>query len=156
MTNNLLDILSYIERQKRESYRAFFIVGPANFGKSDFARELAEKADGRYLDLLELFLNDQSLSDSIDTFRPTDLERLLIDLGDGVELLIVDNIDFLINTWTLRMREEFRDRFLKLRSGVTQTTFCFVAQIDEVFKEIDAKNTSGQSRVIELSSIRKI
>lgn len=156
MTNNLLDILSYIERQKREGYRAFFIVGPANFGKSDFAREMAEKADGHYLDLLDLFLKDQSLSDSIDTFRPTDLERLLIDFADEVELMIVDNIDFLINTWTYRLREEFRDRFLKLRSGVTRTTFCFIAQLDEVFEEVDAKNTLGQPRVIEITRIKKI
>ncbi|MFQ6042123.1 MAG: hypothetical protein ACE5PV_14800, partial [Candidatus Poribacteria bacterium] len=61
MTDNLLDILSYIDRQKRESYRAFFIVGEANCGKSDFAKKVAEEANGRYLDLLELFLNDKSL-----------------------------------------------------------------------------------------------
>jgi len=155
MTDNLLDILSYIDRQKRESYRAFFIVGAANFGKSDFAKKVAEEANGRYIDLLVLFLNEQSLSDSIDTFRPKDLERLLIDLGDNAELLIVDNIDFLINTWTYRLREEFRDRFLKLRSGVTRTTFCFVAQMDEVFEEVDAKNTLGQPRVIEITRIKK-
>lgn len=156
MTNNLLDILSYIERQKRESYRAFFIVGPAIYGKSDFAKKLADKVGGRYLDLLELFLNDSSLSDQIDTFRPTEFERVLLDRCAETDLLIVDNIDFFINTWTLKMREEFRDRFLKLRSGVTQTTFCFVVQIDEVFEEVDAKNTFGQPRVIEISSIRNL
>ena len=151
----LIDILQFIDVQSRESFRGFFIVGRANSGKSRFARKVSEQAPGYYLNLLELFLKRSDLAENIDTFRPEHLERLLLEM-EIASLIIVDDIDFLLNTWTNRTKDEFVNRFLRLRSGVTDKIFCFVAQEDDVFEKVEFRNTMGQSRILNLREIKDI
>lgn len=152
----LIDIFQFIDVQSRESFRAFFIVGRANSGKSRFARKVAEQALGYYLNLLELFMKRSDLSEMIDSFRPEQLERLLLAMESDSDLIIVDDIDFLLNTWTDRAKEEFVNRFLRLRSGVTDKIFCFVAQEDDVFEKVEFRNTMGQSRILNPHEIADI
>jgi len=152
----LIDIHQFIDVQSRESFRAFFIVGRANSGKSRFARKVAERAQGYYLNLLELFLKRSDLAEKIDTFRPEQLERLVLATESPSALFIVDDIDFLLNTWTNRTKDEFVNRFLRLRSGVTDKIFCFVAQEDDVFEKVDFRNTMGQSRILNIHEIADI
>jgi len=152
----LIDILQFIDIQSRESFRAFFIVGRANSGKSRFARKIVERAQGYYLNLLELFMKRSGLSEMVDTFRPEQLERLLLAMESDSTLFVVDDIDFLLNTWTDKTKDEFVNRFLRLRSGVTDKIFCFVVQEDEVFEKVEFRNTIGQSRILNLHEIADI
>jgi polynucleotide 5'-kinase involved in rRNA processing len=66
--NDLIDLVQLISFQNKEQYRALMILGPANYGKTKFAKRLAEKINAEYVDLLETFIDDESLSKSIDTF----------------------------------------------------------------------------------------
>ncbi|MBC8232695.1 hypothetical protein H8E77_24365 [bacterium] len=154
--NQLLDLPQFIDVQSRESFRAFFIVGRANSGKSRFVRKVAGRAQGYYLNLLELFMKRPDLSEMIDSFRPEQLERLLLSMESDSTLFIVDDIDFLLNTWTNRTKDEFVNRFLRLRSGVTDKIFCFVVQEDDVFEKVEFRNTMGQARILNLHEIADI
>jgi hypothetical protein len=77
-----------------------FIVhnGPLT-GKSKYAKLFAEKSKGKYLDLLERFGEDTELKNRIDVFDIRDLENLLVKEAKDTKLLILDNVEFLLNTW---------------------------------------------------------
>ena len=64
-----------------------------------FCQKVCKQANGKYLDLLEFFIQSPALSENIDSFSPEKLRGLLIEQSQGQSLLVVDRADFLLDTW---------------------------------------------------------
>jgi hypothetical protein len=126
------------------------VFGPAMSGKSKLARKLAEKTESLYIDLLADFLSKPELSGSIDTFEPQDLKKYLRNIPFGGKLIVIDNIDFLINTWNDLNKEHFlnfieRDEF---RIG-----YCFILQSAKFLRDRQIENSFGQDRILNIYNV---
>lgn len=145
-----IKIVDFINIQLKERYKSFVIYGPAMSGKSEFARKLAEKTGSLYIDLLADFLSKPELSGSIDTFEPQDLKKYLRNIPFGGKLIVIDNIDFLINTWNDLNKEHFlnfieRDEF---RIG-----YCFILQSAKFLRDRQIENSFGQDRILNIYNV---
>jgi Cdc6-like AAA superfamily ATPase len=154
--NDLIDIIQLINFQTKEQYRAVMILDPANCGKTVFAKLLAEKISAKYIDLLETFADDENLSKSIDTFDALSLKKYLLKLVAEEPVIILDNIDFLVNTWSEREKGEFLNLIDKLRSNETKKTLCFFVQEEDIFDSKRILNSRNESRIIHLDQIAHI
>ena len=150
-----IDLQQYLKNQTQETCRAFIIYGPAMSGKTQLARRM-ESILGTYLfDLQGYFKSEEDLSAKIDLFRPRDLEDLLLGLTINQNEVIVDNIDFLLITWTKKMKTEFMNMIdLRLKSpDITNKTFIFMIQEDPVITGYNFTLSQSQSRLLPLRSI---
>lgn len=96
---NLVNLREFMNSLSGERHRTFIVHnGPAT-GKSKYARLFAENSKGKYFDLLERFGKDTELKNRIDVFDIRDLENLLVEEAKDTNLLILDNVEFLLNTW---------------------------------------------------------
>ena len=150
----LLRLPDYVDTQATESYRAFIIHGPAMSGKTLLARRMRDVLGAYILDLQAHFAGDADLCARIDRYRPRDLERLLLALDVPESLVVVDNMDFLINTWTPRHTQEFVAMVdHRLRSpGDTDKTFVFLIQTDPAIVRQELTNTRGQPRILPIDA----
>ena len=96
---NLINLEDFVDMLLEERHRTFIVHSELMSGKSKYAKRFTKKIGGKYLDLLERFREDKKLKNNIDTFNIKELETLLIEEAKDTNLLIVDNIEFLLNTW---------------------------------------------------------
>lgn len=157
MSQQPIDLQNLLMRQATERYRAMLITGSPGCGKTKYAKRLAEVLSARYLDLLNVFVGDSELSSKIDTFDQQKLLALLKHKANGEKILILDNLDFLINTWGDRSRREFCEWLGKLDSIQYPTVLCIFVQDDEAFMEMNYTPTSaGNSRIIRFQDLQAI
>ena len=138
-----LNLPDFIATQATERYRAFIVHGPAMSGKTRLAHRLRDVLGAYVLDLQAHFVG-----------LPRDLERMLLALDVPESLVVVDNPDFLINTWTSRHKREFVamvDRRLHSPT-VTDKTFAFLIQTDPVIVRRELTNTRGQLRILPIDA----
>ena len=154
--NSLIDMPALIDFQSKEQYKTVMVLGPANSGKTKFAKLLAQKIKAKYLDLLDVFSNDESLSKAVDVFDVSNLKKYLLNLTVDEAVVIVDNIGFLINTWSGREKAEFLNLVDKLRSNETKKTFCFFVQEEDIFDSKSIFNSRNESRIIHLNQVAHI
>jgi hypothetical protein len=149
-----LKLPDYVATQATERYRAFIIHGPAMSGKTRLARRMGDVLGAHVLDLQAHFVGDPDLCARIDRYRPRDLERLLLALNVPQSLVVVDNPDFLLNTWTAHHRREFVamvDRRLHSPT-ITDKTFVFLIQTDPMIVRHELTNTQGQPRILPIDA----
>ena len=95
-----VNLLDFIRRQRGERQPAFVVIGPPLSGKSAFARQLAARSGGGYLNVLEAFSRSPDRARSIDRFDEAALRQWLIDqAAPPLDTLLVDDLDFLLATW---------------------------------------------------------
>lgn len=113
----------------QERYKHFAIYGPPLQGKTKLAKHIAQMFGGTYIDLLDEFQKDPAKKNAIDIFGPSKLvdfikelntrvctlndeyssckgQDLLLKNSDG-KLMVIDQMDFLINTWDDTQFREF-------------------------------------------------
>lgn len=144
------DLREYLTTRGQETYRACIIYAPAMSHKTELARRIRDVLGAHLLDLQAYFVEHRELAGRIDRFRPDDLERLLLGLEVPESIVVVDNPDFLLNTWTRQQLGRFVAMIdLRLKSpGVTDKTFVFVIQDHPVIVRNELKNTRGQPRIL--------
>ena len=144
------DLRQYLTTQGQETFRACIIHAPAMSHKTTLARRIRDVLGGYLLDLQVYFLERPKLAERIDRFGPGDLEKLVLGLDVPESIVVVDNMDFLLNTWTKWDLEEFAAMVdLRLKSpGVTDKTFVFILQTHPDIVEHELKNTRGQPRIL--------
>jgi hypothetical protein len=123
-------------------------------GKTRLARRMVAVLDAHIFDLQTHFTADADLRARIDRYRPRDLEHLLLALNTPASLVAVDNIDFLLNTWTPRHKKEFVGMVeRRLRApGVTEKIFAFFIQTGPLIARHTLTNTKGQFRILPLDA----
>jgi hypothetical protein len=123
-------------------------------GKTRLARRMVEVLGAHLLDLQAHFVAHPDLCARLDRYRPADLERLLVTLDVPQSVVVVDNPDFLLNTWSPRHKREFVAMLDKrLRSpGVTDKTFVFLIQTDLAIVRHELTNSRGQPRILPIDA----
>jgi adenosyl cobinamide kinase/adenosyl cobinamide phosphate guanylyltransferase len=149
-------MVKLLDFQTREPYRAILVLGTAGSGKTKYAKQLANATKAKYIDLLDVFSKNKTLSESIDLFNVIRLKKYLLDLPSDESIVIVDNIDFLLNTWTDHELSQFLVLIEKLRSIETKKTFCFFAQDLKILSAKQIYNSQNNSRVIALNQVAHI
>ncbi len=152
-------IKEYINSLKSEKFRAFIIHSKNEIKNSDFIRSAAIKLDGKYLDLLELFENDFKLSNSLDYFNPTKLVELLKNESNNQNLLFVDNMSFLWDTWSPRDKNNFLLMIAKQWNcfySKMKATLVFSLPTDYPITNTNIVDTKGESRIKEMNEFSAI
>jgi len=127
-------------------------------GKTTLARALAKVADAHCLDLQARFASDETLAGRIDRFAVQDFKQLLLGLDVPQSIVAVDNMDFLLNTWSTARKEEFSMLVEKVLESpaITDKTFLFLLQTDRHVIRRPISNTYGESRILEIEHIRAL
>jgi len=151
-----IDLRTLIDRQRQERYRSLLILADSARERSKRARSLAGRIDASYLNLLEYFESRPNLSGRIDRFGVDDLEALLLGLERPQDIVVVDSIDFLFNTWRPDQRGAFVEillakRFDSLERGVG--LFVFFVLDDVYLRQYPLTNTRGETRILRLSEV---
>ena len=144
----------YLNRQQNEDRRAFVIHYGAKSGKTRFARRICETRQDVYLlDLLAYFLEHPELP-PIQKCGFDTLKDLLLTLAVPQDVIVVDNPDFLLNTWSAEEKRSLLNWLrVQLRSPtVTQKTFVFVIQTDDTIAAAELRNSYRESRVLPLDA----
>ena len=146
----------FLNRQKTEDRRAFIICYKANSGKTTFAKQIAEaRSDVYYLDLQAYALNHM---DTFNSLKFLELKNFLLAFEAEESVILVDNPDFLINTWGQKDKDTFENWLkIQLRSpGMTDKTFVFFVQNDPFFEHLQLVNSRGEARVLPLNNFESL
>lgn len=95
----LINLIDFIQTLKNKRYKNIIIYSNPIINRTDFAVSFAKKYKFKYLDLLDKFNNDIDLKNDIEFFNFEKLKKLLIKESENEKVLMIDKIDFLINTW---------------------------------------------------------
>lgn len=145
-----IDLREYLTTQGQERCRAFIIHAPAMEHKTALARAMRDVLGAYLFDVQAYFLEHRELAERIDRFRPDDLEVLLLGLDVPEQIVVVDNMDFLLNTWTAKRVGEFVGIVdLRLKSpDTTAKTFVFMLQTSPMLLRHELTNSRDQPRIL--------
>lgn len=156
-----LDAYKYLANLDQERYRAVIMhvapeKGPA---VTKFAQKVCAHTGGKYIDLLDLFIQNQELSERIDSFSPEKFLALLIEQSKGTGLLFVDRVDFILDTWRTRERQDFFRMIKNQWDGYTEDMKARLVICLQTSQEIEALqifDSQHQSRIKQLSDFNDI
>ncbi len=152
-------IKDYISSLKSERYRASVIYSFDESEVSLFIREAAIKLGAKYIDLMNLFMDNPELYSGLDTYTTSKLADLLKKQTAGEKLVFIDQISFLWDTWSdnekknfLTMIEQQWNSFYK----DNQATLIFNIPPDYILSNTSITDTKGKSRIKELTEFSAI
>lgn len=156
-----LDLIKLVNAQRAERYRGVIIHAEAMAGKTRTALALARALpDATYLDCRVAWAQQPELASAIDRFGPAQLERLLLDYPADGQVVIVDHLDLLLNTWTQAQRKAFAQWVDDGLDGFTdsQRVFLFFIQSDDAIVNYTMRRTSSLSRtrILHLSTFNAL
>lgn len=156
-----IDLLDYLELLGQEKFRAIILHAPPDksLELSKFVSRILSHKDGADLDILAFFQADPQLASDIDRFGPEQLKALLVDMSRGKDLLVIDHLDFLLDTWRkderlafYRMVKQQWNSFLEN----TRATLVFCLQSSSEVEDLNITDTRGHSRVLALAELNEI
>ena len=158
MPISVFDALVSLEQER---YRAVILhAGPEiSPSMTHFCQKVCKQTYGKYLDLLDFFIQSPNLSENIDSFSPEKLRELLIDQSKGQSLLVIDRVDFLLDTWRKSERQDFF-RFIKnqwdsYKDGM-KAKLIVVLQTSQEIESLKILDSQGQSRIFRLNDFNDI
>lgn len=151
-----LDIFEYFAHLDQERYRAVIMHAAPEKGSSvtKFAQKVCAQAGGKYIDLLDLFIQNRELSERIDSFSPEKLRTLLIEHSKGTNLLFLDRADFILDTWRRGERQDFF-RMIEIqwdgfKDGM-RAKLIIALQTSQEIESLQIIDSQGKPRVLQLS-----
>lgn len=139
-----------LEEQFKERYKHFIIYSLPMTGRTAFGKKISEEFDGYYLDVLSELKDYAAISKEIDTFYPNDFFKWIDKNSNRKKFIVVDNVDFLINTW----REEQEEIFLNLiEKDQSNIVYLFLIQERKFLFKRSITNILGNNRIINLFDI---
>lgn len=140
----------FLEDQFKERYKHFIVYSLPMTGRTAFGKKVSEEFGGYYLDVLSELKDNVDISKEIDTFYPNDFFNWIAKYGNGKKFIVVDNFDFLINTW----REEQEEIFLNLiEKDQSNIVYVFLIQERKFLFNRSITNILGNNRIINLFDI---
>lgn len=154
-----IDFQEYIVSLGKEKYRSSIVIAEPVSGKTTFAKKAAKVLDGKYLDLLEYFLDNEKLMKTIDSFGPEDFFQFLERETKGDHFAVVDHMDFLLDTWRDQEFENFSRGIKQQWNSFLEryrSTVCYFLQPSPRLVNIEITDSQGNSRVHKLSSFKAL
>lgn len=158
MTINVFD---YLKRLEQERYRAVIIhvVPKWSPNLTVFNKKICSQVNGKYIDLLDFFIQSPELHENIDSYSPEKLKTLLIQESQSQSLLIVDRVDFLIDTWRKSERQDLYRSISNQWDGYKDGMKAKIILSLQTSHEIEAlkiEDSQGNSRVLRLTDFNDI
>lgn len=158
MPTSVFDALNSLEQER---YRAVILHAVPEISPSmtHFCKKVCKQTNGKYLDLLGFFIQSLNLSENIDSFGPEKLRELLINQSKSQSLLVVDRVDFLLDTWRKSERKDFF-RFINNQwdsyKNDMKAKLVVVLQTSQEIESLKILNSQGQSRIFRLNDFNDI
>lgn len=155
------DAFEYLKHLEQERFRVMILhaIPAKGVFVSQFAQKVSEQIGGKYLDLLSLFIHTPNKSEHIDRFSPEEFRKLLIEQSKDIPLLVVDKVDFIIDTWRQKERRDFfqliRTQWDGYKEG-TKAILIICLQTSLELEALDIHDSQGMSRVLCLSDFNDI
>lgn len=146
---------------EQERYRAVVLHAVPEKGPSmsNFCQKVCKQTNGKYLDLLEFFIHSPNLSEKIDSFSPEKLRELLIEQSKGQSLLVIDRVDFLLDTWRKSERQDFfrliNNQWDSYKDGM-KAKLMVALQTSQEIESLRMLDSRGQSRIFRLNDFNDI
>ncbi|MEI7988647.1 MAG: hypothetical protein WCI88_06380 [Chloroflexota bacterium] len=158
MAINVFDFLGHLQQER---YRTVILhaTPEKSAALTLFCQKICKQTRGKYLDLLELFIHSKTLSEKIDRFNPENLRSLFLEQSQAQALLIVDRVDFLLDTWRKSERQDFY-RFLdKKWDGFTENmkaklVVCLQTSLE--LESLQMVDSQKQNRIYRLTDFNDI
>jgi hypothetical protein len=156
-----LDCLNYLDLISQEKYRAIILHAAPDKSMEliNFTRRILGHKGGAALDLLDYFQKDPQLVSRIDRFGLEQFKALLVESSKGKDLLVINRLDFLLDTWRKEERMAFY-RMVKQQWNSflesTRATLIFCLQSSLEIEDLNIKDTHGNSRVLAFSELNEI
>jgi len=153
----LLDLPAFLRSLRAERHTAMLIHGAPLCGKSRFARQLVEKVDGGYLDVLDTLSHQVKISGQIDQFDPAALRLLALEyaVANPKDVIVVDEFDFLFPVWGGDL-SPFQNMLHDLFNPQRATAFVFFTQPRPEWESWPLETAARQSRVIEFECLKAL
>ena len=156
------DAFEYLAHLEQERYRAIILHAAPEKSPAvtQFAKKVCRQLGGKYLDLLELFIQMKELSEHIDRFSPEEFRKLLIEQSKGHTLLVIDRADFLLDTWRRAEKKNFfglldKNQWDGFNEGM-KARLMICLQTSQEIEALRVSDSQGQSRVVHLSDFNDI
>jgi len=156
-----VNLLDYLDLLGQEKFRAIILHAPPAKSPelSQYANRLLSHKNAASLDLLAFFQEDPQLASNLDRFGLEQFKALLVERSMGKDLLIIDQMDFLLDTWRKEERRAFY-RMVKQQWNSflesTRTTLLFCLQTSSEIEDLNINDTYGNSRVLSFSELNEI
>lgn len=154
---HLLDLPTFLRTLRGERRTAMLIHGAPLVGKSRFARQLSEKVDGGYLDVLATISQRPDLSAAIDQFDPAALRLLALKFSEAEpkDFIVVDEIDFLFPLWSGDF-SPFQNMLADLYNLRQPTAFVFFVRSRPEWETWQLQTAARQSRVVDFECLKAL
>ena len=156
-----ISLKDYVSALGKEKFRAIIIHGSTEQEKElrQFVSQIPEYTGGTYLDILDLFSRDFELSACVDSFNPESLKVLLQKYSAGKNVLVVDRMEFLLDTWRKRERQAFYRMIAKqwnsfIPSMGATLIICLQSSTELTSQKIT--DSHGKSRIQPLSNFNEL
>ncbi|MBU3114584.1 AAA family ATPase [Clostridium lacusfryxellense] len=146
-------IEEFIEEQLKERYKHFIIYGSPMQGKTKFAKAILNIFTGMYIDLLNVFESDSNKKNNIDIFGPSKLILLIKEYYEvDIKILVIDQMDFLINTWS---ENEFREFLVFVDQNQSNQCCIFIMHNYRILEreKLIKDNDKGNKRLLSIFEI---
>lgn len=156
-----VDIFEFLTQLDQKRYRSILLHAAPNLGPAAtrFCQKFCQPAGGKYLDLLEHFIQSPALSQSIDVFSPEKLRSLVLEQSQAQSLLVVDRADFILDTWRKPERQVFyrlfSDQWDSFRAGM-RAKLVFCLQTSQEIMTLPAVDTAGQKHIYQLTDFNDL
>lgn len=156
-----IDVLDYLKGLEQQRYRALIIHAAPLMGPTltTFSKKICTHLRGKYLDLLDFFIQSPELSETIDCFDPEKFRHLLIQQSQSQSLMIVDRVDFLIDTWRRSERQDFyrlvNNQWDSFKEGM-KAKLILCLQTSQEIEALKIYDSQGNSRILNLTDFNDI
>ena len=146
-----MSIEKFINEQLNERYKHFIIYGPPKIGKTKLGKRIAALMNGKYLDLLALFLANDNFAAQIDVFGPQRLIELI--QNEVASFIVIDQLDFLLNTWD---DTQFRELMVYVDQNQSKTCCALIMHNYRLLEKEDMikPNDKGHERLLNIYNIQ--
>jgi len=141
-------IAEKIEVIKKERYKVLLMIGSPLSGKTTLAKEIADSLDAEYIDHLQEVL-PKIESPALGAYSYIDFREYLRRKGNNSqkEALIIDEINWLIATWSQKQRNEMARvlSFLETKSALVLVVTKPCKWINSI-----SATSQGESRILDI------
>ena len=155
----MLQFEELFKELKGQRYFSIIIHSKPDTGLSQFAKKAAQAVGAKYVNLHELFLNNKEFSENISSYSDQDFHEFLKGEVKNYSALIIDSIDFLIDTWNKSEVESFLKLFNKQWNTFSPTykiPLIVFIETNQYLEDLDLKFEDGKSKVYRLSQFNAL
>lgn len=150
----LVDLPAFLRASRGERQPTVVVLGPPMCGKSNFARALAANNGWRYLDVLTTLSDREDIVKKIDQLDVSTLRQHILDHLENSEVILVDELDFLIPIWG--DTKPFKEMVRTLTDPTHSVVFAFFLQTSHDWDDWNLLTASHQSRIFTFESIKPL